>query len=91
MTMDWADEIGVELCEHDDDVCLWDQAGAIAKALRKAKADGMREAAEIAELGIKYIQESGLKGGEPNADESASRQAGERIREAANLIDKPAE
>ena len=37
--MDWADEIAKD----------WDPKEAIATALRKAKADGMREAAEIAE------------------------------------------
>ena len=47
LPFDWADDIAVQLYDNQDG--LDSNAYEIAAALRKAKADGMREAADLVE------------------------------------------
>jgi methionine synthase II (cobalamin-independent) len=76
---DWADEIANKIVDFG-----WDSeelATDIAKALRKAKADGMREAAE-------YAQTSGLA---LNAGDQCGAAADycDELRTLADKIEKP--
>jgi hypothetical protein len=55
---DWADEIA-EQCNWGPTVTVGDREALIAAALRKAKADGMREALELLEASKKTIEDDG--------------------------------
>jgi hypothetical protein len=88
-TMDWADRIAwafvseVDDCGKDDEI--HEVANSLATALRKAKADGMREAAEI----VLNLQPGYLPSGPISAVRSVKVKIVEAINQAASKLDPP--
>lgn len=93
MSADWADE---EACRinnriaysgnfHSDELGI---TSALRAAFLRGRIAGLREAGVLADTHLASIRGSGLKGGEPNAYESACKQISDDIRVAADKLEK---
>jgi len=78
-----AEELYYELQSYSNGHLGKDGIPSIATAIREARQQAFRECAEIARMKVESIRRSGLKGGEPNAYQSAARQIAEAIERAA--------